>query len=176
MKHLITFTQETVTFDPLRETQEDKFLLVDFQTRENYNHHKKQSFRALYYMINKLYSKSNELSGIYDTIFSNEKIPDNCPELVAPLIEEPSCVMMCRFFDMFKNVLKCGVEFYSKYNANYYSCHNYSSENLLLAVKARDYFVNNKPCRFIGFESVGTKNDIVFDVKILDFMIKNPPE
>ena len=66
MKHLIKYTQETVAFEPFIETQEDKFLLVDFQTRENYNHHKKQSFLVLYDMINNLCAKSpGKASGIF---------------------------------------------------------------------------------------------------------------
>ena len=176
-KHLIRYTQDTIMFEPLRETCEDKFLLVDFQTKENYNNHKKQSFRALYYMINKLCSQSDEASGIYYISFYHGEVPDNCPEIIAPLMEKPSCVRMCYFRDDKKNQVKIGIEFYSKYNEHCY--HNQDNNDGLECLEIyADIYLKNGPYKFGYLESGGTKNDIVFDVPIStrSFAIKNPPE
>ena len=183
MKHLIKYTQETFAFEPFRETQEDKFLLVDFQTRENYNNHKKQSFCDCYYMIEELYrdscksscKSSDEKSSImYGMSFSNEQIPDNCPEMIVPLIEEPSRVMMCCFLDKNKKRVKIGIEFYSDYNVDWYNrcLDEYGCE--CLSRYASRYFKDG-PYLFLDM-GCDEEEDAVINVQIWNFAIKNPPE
>ena len=76
---------------------EEKFILVEFQTKENFNRHKNQSFIDI---INKMwFDPQIPCIPHSDRCFSNEKPPDNCQEIIAPMIEEPSHVIICQFLD-----------------------------------------------------------------------------